>query len=573
MKTANIRITPALLLRAALGFTAVLALTPARAELPQVTPVVTFTGNLADGTAIGANPAMTLVETPDGQLYAQTAYGAGTSILHNLGGDGGSFSRFDPLTRSYVVLDRANPGNLTVTADGTIYGTTDGLRRYTVGSGWTVLKTLATAVDGVNPPALWTEGADGRLFGTSGDHLFAINKDGTGFIRLHTGTAALGRSPGRLISHSNGSLYGMALTGGVPVGATGRGVLFRIQPDGTGYTKIHEFNGIDGNLSSSPARGTLVEGSDGRLYGVANYGQSTENTDPTASNGGRLFRVDADGANFTVLHSFSRANANTDGRRPYSLIQAQDGHLYGVTYEGGIDYHGVIFRWHSTAGYQTLYTFAPINGPGRNRTRPDGSPASNNYGSNLDGIEPRSLIQTRAGEFFGVANRGSEWGWGNIFRFTPGDEVPVFKFIPKLDLFAGGVSTRGEKRVAVGTPALLAWRGLGVSNCQASTTETGGTTFTGPRGDTMGSFEEQSGTAYDGEAMTPQNVGTWEYRLTCDTPEDGPIQDSVTIKVEAVDLPEQQVGGGGAMGVPLLGLFTLLAGLRLQRARVRGVRS
>src|SRR5260370_11534499 len=45
---------------------------------------------------------------------------------------------------------------------------------------------------------------------------------------------------------------------------------------------------------------------------------------------------------FTTLHSF---NSATDGSNPYSgLIQATDGNLYGVTYIGGPNGHGTLFK-------------------------------------------------------------------------------------------------------------------------------------------------------------------------------------------------------------------------------------
>ncbi len=58
---------------------------------------------------------------------------------------------------------------------------------------------------------------------------------------------------------------------------------------------------------------------------------------------------------FTALHSF---NSATDGSNPYSgLIQATDGNLYGVTYIGGPDGNGTVFKITTSGVLTTLHSF------------------------------------------------------------------------------------------------------------------------------------------------------------------------------------------------------------------------
>ena len=71
-----------------------------------------------------------------------------------------------------------------------------------------------------------------------------------------------------------------------------------------------------------------------------------------------LFRLDADGSNYEVLHEFGATAANTDGIRPTSLAVGADGHIYGTTLIGGVNSNGVIFRWNTTGStYEALYAF------------------------------------------------------------------------------------------------------------------------------------------------------------------------------------------------------------------------
>src|SRR5690349_5863123 len=82
----------------------------------------------------------------------------------------------------------------------------------------------------------------------------------------------------------------------------------------TNYQRLLSFGPT--RQSGIAPRGRLLQGFDGFLYGTTYAGGS--------SNLGTVFKLSRQGANFTVLHSFS------DGEFPYAgLIQDSDGTLYG----------------------------------------------------------------------------------------------------------------------------------------------------------------------------------------------------------------------------------------------------
>ncbi len=116
--------------------------------------------------------------------------------------------------------------------------------------------------------------------------LFAVNTDGTGFTNLYgftplsgTGTNSDGFNPNCLISSSN-TLYGKAETGG----SSGRGTVFRLNTDGTGFTKLLDFGATE-----------LV------LTGNTLYGTTTIHDTITFNNYGTVFKVNTDGTSFTTL--------------------------------------------------------------------------------------------------------------------------------------------------------------------------------------------------------------------------------------------------------------------------------
>jgi uncharacterized repeat protein (TIGR03803 family) len=211
-------------------------------------------------------------------------------------------------------------------ADGNYYGTTTTVCGF--GSQSTVyrltsagvLTTLHTFTDGSNVTTPLVQGADGNFYGvsesggTSNDGvIFKMSSSGVVTV-LHNFTGTDGSAANGLIQASDGNFYGVASTGG----SANAGVVFKVTPSGT-YTVLHDFNGsTDGNGPTA----SLVQATDGKLYGVAHGG---------SSNLGTTFSITTSGT-FTVLVSFDGTNGSTPNS---PLKQNTNGVLYGDTYQGG----------------------------------------------------------------------------------------------------------------------------------------------------------------------------------------------------------------------------------------------
>jgi uncharacterized repeat protein (TIGR03803 family) len=129
---------------------------------------------------------------------------------------------------------------------------------------------------------------------------------------------------GGLVQASDGNLYGT--TNGRGTCEVGCGSVFKITLAGD-LTTLNSFHGSDG---TSP-HGTLVQGSDGNLFGTTTGG----------GNGyGTIFKISLTG-DLTTLYSFH----GSDGTDPEAgLVIGSDRNFYGTTYQGGSYGYGTVFR-------------------------------------------------------------------------------------------------------------------------------------------------------------------------------------------------------------------------------------
>jgi len=127
-----------------------------------------------------------------------------------------------------------------------------------------------------------------------------------------------------LIQARDGNFYGTTYTGG---STPGGGTVFKLTPTGQ-HTIIHSFCArpacADGSL---PVAG-LIQASDGNFYGTTLAGGN-------ASGAGTVFEI-TPGGTVTTLHSFCLLASCPDGSSPRtSLVQGTNGKLYGTTTQGG----------------------------------------------------------------------------------------------------------------------------------------------------------------------------------------------------------------------------------------------
>src|SRR5262249_5437990 len=98
----------------------------------------------------------------------------------------------------------------------------------------------------------------------------------------------------------------------------------------------------------------------------------------------------------TVLHSFT---GGSDGKNPMAgMVLDSFGNLYGTTFAGGPQGHGVIFKLDPAGNETTVYTFPKKSG----------------------GARPRAtLIMDTNGNLYGTTQNGGDFNSGVVFRFTP----------------------------------------------------------------------------------------------------------------------------------------------------------
>lgn len=229
----------------------------------------------------------------------------------------------------------------------------------------------------------WLYGATARGGTQNVGTLFRVRPDGTGFSTLvHFDAATSGSGPlGSLTDGGDGYLYGVTATGG----SGGAGTLFRVHHDGSGLAVVHSFSTAAG---ASPLAPVVVHA--GQVVGVTRLGGS--------ANFGVIYRVGTGGSGFALLHQFT--GTTSDGSKPETaLLRAADGHFYAATTEGGANNRGLLFRlkpdlsdfepvWHfDTAGGAVGKPFGP-------------------------------LAQGADGAIYGAGQTGGANGAGGIFRVT-----------------------------------------------------------------------------------------------------------------------------------------------------------
>ena len=188
------------------------------------------------------------------------------------------------------------------------------------------------------------------------------------------------------VSMAQDKLVGLTTNGG-PEGA---GTAFSIKTNGSSFSIINGF----ANWGANPTN-DLVRGTDGNLYGVIFEGGTYNN--------GTIYKISPTGT-ITILKNFNMA---VDGGYPKGgLIQATDGNFYGTANAGSFNNGGCIFKI-TPSGTYTIVRSLSVNTDGG---RPQGH-----------------LVQANDGNFYGMNNSGGAFGYGTIFKLTPGGAYTVLK--------------------------------------------------------------------------------------------------------------------------------------------------
>ncbi len=294
------------------------------------------------GSAIGGRPMGSLYF--DGTfLYGMTSIGGSSAI--------GTLFKILPTGSGYVkLLDFTGPNGSwprgALCSDGTfLYGMTwqGGANNLGTifkikkdGSLYSDLLDFAGTSNGSSPYGSLI--ADGTfLYGTTrggganGDGtIFKIMYDGTGYSKLFDFTAATtGGGPCGTLYSDGTALYGTTFGGGSNSG----GLIFKILPNGTGYTSLFNFTC---SLSGCRPEGSLI--SDGIfLYGMTSFGGTI------GADTGAVFKVKMDGSLYSVLYGFG--NMGINGSWPSGSLYSDGTFLYGLTNRGGTSYEGTFFKF------------------------------------------------------------------------------------------------------------------------------------------------------------------------------------------------------------------------------------
>jgi uncharacterized repeat protein (TIGR03803 family) len=194
---------------------------------------------------------------------------------------------------------------------------------------------------------------------------------------------------------TNGRLYGTTTYSGGASGIDGMGNVYELTPSGK-LSNFYSFCSLANCADGANPFGTPILGSDGNLYGVTAFGGS----DASGLNGaGTVYKLTLEGK-LTTLYAFCPTLPCTDGVNPNGIIQASDGNLYGATGGGGQFGDGTIFEITSTGEFKSLYSFCSLV-------------------DCVDGRAPQEPpIQGNDGNFYGTTAVGGTEAGGVFYELT-----------------------------------------------------------------------------------------------------------------------------------------------------------
>lgn len=342
------------------------------------------TGVVADNE--GVLYGTTSAGGPDnaGVIFRIDESGANFELLHNFGNTTSDLKW--PLTCPLLLPDENILGTC---AGGGNNGQGGVFKSSKNGSGYTVIKAFGDlSEDGVNPEGTLILASDGYIYGTTSSGgqdnqgtIYRLKEDGSDYSIVFSFSSTMkgGIFPkSGLLQLDDGFLYGTTLIGG----EYNMGTVFKIRHGGTEYTTVHDF--VLG--SGVQPQAAPILGSDGFLYGTTANGSGQDS----------VYRLSTDGTTASTLHLF--VAPYSEGKLPHAtLLEADDGNLYGTTAWGGIGNEGTLYRINKdTANFESLMKFQSDGGDGR-------SPVD-------------KLTLADDGTLYGAAGAGGDFDLGIVFR-------------------------------------------------------------------------------------------------------------------------------------------------------------
>ena len=342
----------------------------------------------------GRNGRM-LIDGGNGILYGLTSFttsnGGGTIFKYDIN------SGFR--TRLYEFADVAVTGSrpyyISLLNNGKIYGATsmDGSNNDGELFEYDILLDTLIIIDYPNgynesaPSGYFTEASNGGIYGFTDGIIYGegaiceFNLISKSLVNnLYLNRSPNGRIPvGGLAQADNGKLYGVTSEGG----AYNYGALYEYDLSSNTITTKQDFNGNNGLY---PIGNILI--ANNKIYGVTQY----DSTDWL----GAIYEYDIVNETMIALHHFTNS---TEGKTPRGkLLLADNGKLYGTTYDGGANNLGILYEYDLQSGVFTkILDFESSIG-----SRPAGG-----------------LIQTPDGKIYGLTANGGTSNRGVLFEFIP----------------------------------------------------------------------------------------------------------------------------------------------------------
>ena len=343
----------------------------------------------------GSSPTGELLSANNGKFYGMTISGGAT--------ENGVIFEFDPLNGSFTKkidfddgAKGAHPyGSLIQASNGKIYGTVEqggtgygGLFEYDITlSNFNMLVSFSGFTNGYGsfPRCTLTEATDGKLYGTTkgglyhNGNLFCFDPaSGSIESKISFSSDDQGSFPiGGLVQGANGRIYGMAYQGG----ELRSGTLFEYDITRNVMTKKYEFSSEHG---SHPG-GTMVLANNGKLYGLTWFGGK--------SHSGVIFEYTPSTNSYVKKKDFESDMGSPRG----AMVQASNGKFYGTSIAYATDNKGSLFEYDPSTNLLTkkvIFTGIGNGGP------------------------PTGTLLHDGDKLYGLTSEGGTQGKGTLFEYN-----------------------------------------------------------------------------------------------------------------------------------------------------------